>query len=51
MKIITDYCDEFAFQLSGYHTTHSSVPEPSTLILFGLGMIGFAGLRRKKGKK
>jgi hypothetical protein len=29
----------------------SAVPEPATLILLGSGLIGFAGLGRKKFKK
>lgn len=30
------------------YTPASSVPEPATMLLFGTGIIGFAGLRRKK---
>jgi hypothetical protein len=33
-----------SFQIYG---TSSSVPEPATMLLFGLGLIGVAGIRRK----
>jgi hypothetical protein len=37
-----------SFTLNGYSTTNPTTPEPSTILLFGSGILGFAGgLRRK----
>ncbi len=34
--------------LSGTGTSQQTVPEPATMSLFGLGLVGLLGLRRKK---
>jgi purine-cytosine permease-like protein len=39
----------FAEGIEGFQTF--SVPEPATLLLLGIGMVGLAGVGRKKIKK
>ena len=38
-----------AMKVTSYDANVSSVPEPSTILLLGSGMLGFAFLRRRKG--
>jgi len=35
-------------ELDGYYIETSPVPEPATLILFGMGLLGVAGISRKR---
>lgn len=44
-----DNGQEHAFQLQG--TTGDPVPEPSTMLLLGSGLLGLAGYGRKRAKK
>jgi len=37
-----------AFDNFTYASATSSVPEPATMLLFGLGLVGLAGMRRKR---
>jgi len=35
------------FQFTGYSEGHATLPEPTTMLLLGLGLVGLAGVRRK----
>lgn len=37
--------------VDGAYVTVAPVPEPGTIILFGIGLVGLAGIRRKKSPK
>lgn len=49
--LITD-SGSIAFKGTGHYTSgQSPVPEPTTMLLFGAGLVGLAGFGRKKFKK
>ncbi|OGR16178.1 MAG: hypothetical protein A2X81_08550 [Desulfobacterales bacterium GWB2_56_26] len=46
-----DYGDGYGLAIrSGQVSTASPVPEPTTMLLFSVGLVGLAGLKRRKGK-
>ena len=36
------------FQISEIRVAGSAIPEPGTLAIFGIGIVGFAATRRRK---
>lgn len=43
-----DYVDQVTWTTNGIEATFDVVPEPATMLLFGLGLIGLAGASRRK---
>lgn len=47
-KLIGDGTDNVMIDNLHYRTTFNPVPEPATILLFGIGILGIAGVSRKK---
>jgi hypothetical protein len=43
--------DSYGGSIDNVSMEHASVPEPASMLLFGLGLIGIAGVKRKISKK
>lgn len=39
---------QWSYSASAYSVSESPVPEPATMLLFGIGLLGMAGINRKK---
>lgn len=44
------YGTDYQLQVSTNHSTSSTIPEPATMLLLGLGLMGLAGFRRRMNK-
>ncbi len=51
LNIEKQYAAFYEVKFNGTYSDSSTVPEPATMVLFGIGLLGLAGVSRKKNSK